>query len=105
MFFFFLKIRRPPRSTRTDTLFPYTTLFRSDGTLTWAIDDREYGDTGVYHATNANSNGIFFTQDTDGTGRFHTDVWSPHFKSDGTTERVGLARFRVSYAEIGRAHV
>src|SRR3546814_14527036 len=30
-FFFFLMIRRPPRSTRTDTLFPYTTLFRSRG--------------------------------------------------------------------------
>src|SRR3546814_5026014 len=30
-FFFFLMIRRPPRSTRTDTLFPYTTLFRSSG--------------------------------------------------------------------------
>src|SRR3546814_18483749 len=27
--FFVLIIRRPPRSTRTDTLFPYTTLFRS----------------------------------------------------------------------------
>src|SRR3546814_11535888 len=27
--FFFLMVRRPPRSTRTDTLFPYTTLFRS----------------------------------------------------------------------------
>src|SRR3546814_2201217 len=27
-------IRRPPRSTRTDTLFPYTTLFRSAETLT-----------------------------------------------------------------------
>src|SRR3546814_18917298 len=27
--FFFLMIRRPPRSTRTDTLFPYTPLFRS----------------------------------------------------------------------------
>src|SRR3546814_1255410 len=27
--FCFLMIRRPPRSTRTDTLFPYTTLFRS----------------------------------------------------------------------------
>src|SRR3546814_966811 len=27
MFVFFLMIRRPPRSTRTDTLFPYTTLF------------------------------------------------------------------------------
>src|SRR3546814_2403581 len=35
-FFFFLMIRRPPRSTRTDTLFPYTTLFRS-GTRTDAM--------------------------------------------------------------------
>src|SRR3546814_6870028 len=32
--FFFLMIRRPPRSTRTDTLFPYTTLFRSLHLLT-----------------------------------------------------------------------
>src|SRR3546814_1061116 len=32
LFLFFLMIRRPPRSTRTDTLFPYTTLFRS---VTW----------------------------------------------------------------------
>src|SRR3546814_3112680 len=31
--FFFLMIRRPPRSTRTDTLFPYTTLFRSYSTM------------------------------------------------------------------------
>src|SRR3546814_950487 len=30
-------IRRPPRSTRTDTLFPYTTLFRSGGSVSdWA---------------------------------------------------------------------
>src|SRR3546814_18017031 len=28
-YFIFLMMRRPPRSTRTDTLFPYTTLFRS----------------------------------------------------------------------------
>src|SRR3546814_8256952 len=28
-YFLFLMMRRPPRSTRTDTLFPYTTLFRS----------------------------------------------------------------------------
>src|SRR3546814_3971322 len=33
-------IRRPPRSTRTDTLFPYTTLFRS-GRLTWDHEQRE----------------------------------------------------------------
>src|SRR3546814_1021542 len=41
---FFLMIRRPPRSTRTDTLFPYTTLFRSpDSVCTPA----------VYHACQA----------------------------------------------------
>src|SRR3546814_20145089 len=34
-FFFFLMIRRPPRSTRTDTLFPYTTLFRSELANIW----------------------------------------------------------------------
>src|SRR3546814_5398472 len=33
-------IRRPPRSTRTDTLFPYTTLFRSAG---WRRADTEQG--------------------------------------------------------------
>src|SRR3546814_18221839 len=33
-FFFFLMRRRPPGSTRTDTRFPYTTLFRSAVTLT-----------------------------------------------------------------------
>src|SRR3546814_13634518 len=37
--FFFLMIRRPPRSTRTDTLVPYTTLFRSLWVLRVA-DDR-----------------------------------------------------------------
>src|SRR3546814_11981582 len=31
---FFFMIRQPPRSTRSDTLFPYTTLFRSDYCLT-----------------------------------------------------------------------
>src|SRR3546814_15653698 len=37
-FFFFLMIRRPPRSTRTDTLFPYTTLFRSRFRTIWISD-------------------------------------------------------------------
>src|SRR3546814_5597235 len=52
-FFFFLRIRRPPSSTRTATLFPYTTLFRSplagavgdaDGAL--ALEDHPF-DVGV----------------------------------------------------------
>src|SRR3546814_1014014 len=37
--FFFLMIRRPPRSTRTDTLFPYTTLFRSQHKYRVRLDD------------------------------------------------------------------
>src|SRR3546814_9003468 len=44
--FFFLMIRRPPRSTRTDTFFPYTTLFRSNSCslasspVRWSDQDR-----------------------------------------------------------------
>src|SRR3546814_14700319 len=45
--FFFLMVRRPPRSTRTDTLFPYTTLFRSDAAelrarRKWQADTHEH---------------------------------------------------------------
>src|SRR3546814_3908197 len=41
----FLMIRRPPRSTRTDTLFPYTTLFRSTAKAAFAIlADEQSGD-------------------------------------------------------------
>src|SRR3546814_4291898 len=47
-YFFFLMIRRPPRSTRTDTLFPYTTLFRSakpnsDG-VKYPVNKRRFDD-------------------------------------------------------------
>src|SRR3546814_14617157 len=44
---FFLMIRRPPRSTRTDTLFPYTTLFRSFHQGRHQVDD------GDFHAAQA----------------------------------------------------
>src|SRR3546814_3327309 len=39
-------IRRPPRSTRTDTLFPYTTLFRSAFLGLALADDEQIGDFG-----------------------------------------------------------
>src|SRR3546814_11638352 len=42
-YFFFLMIRRPPRSTRTDTLFPYTTLFRSRARVQVRQDRRRLG--------------------------------------------------------------
>src|SRR3546814_4666194 len=38
---FFVIMRRPPRSTRTDTLFPYTTLFRSHGSSPSSNSRRE----------------------------------------------------------------
>src|SRR3546814_15845861 len=44
-------IRRPPRSTRTDTLFPYTTLFRSFGNGRGDLADR--GVAGEAHAVHA----------------------------------------------------
>src|SRR3546814_14773746 len=36
-------IRRPPKSTRTDTLFPYTTLFRSVSRLGWSVREPPIG--------------------------------------------------------------
>src|SRR3546814_2606764 len=48
--FFFLMIRRPPRSTRTDTLFPYTTLFRSRLSATMLLLANVLGFTGLFYA-------------------------------------------------------
>src|SRR3546814_17772112 len=47
-FVFFLMIRRPPRSTRTDTLFPYTTLFRSIVRRALYIDDFMFADSSFF---------------------------------------------------------
>src|SRR3546814_16790164 len=49
LFFFFVIRRRPPRSTRTDTLFPYTTLFRScrPSTPAWLHPAADPGGPGV----------------------------------------------------------
>src|SRR3546814_14214237 len=47
---FFVMIRRPPRSTRTDTLFPYTTLFRSKAEQQ-ELRRRQRRDPAVQHET------------------------------------------------------
>src|SRR3546814_4925495 len=56
---FFLMIRRPPRSTRTDTLFPYTTLFRSlaaqSYNSTGTLNGRPAAVIGVFQAPGANA--------------------------------------------------
>src|SRR3546814_4871531 len=55
-------IRRPPRSTRTDTLFPYTTLFRSNGAL-----DRQLVDEGQVAQEGYDQLGISFRHMVRGT--------------------------------------
>src|SRR3546814_7937431 len=52
-------LRRPPRSTRTDTLFPYTTLFRSD-VRGFAV--KFYTDEGNFDLV-GNNMPVFFIQD------------------------------------------
>src|SRR3546814_7971927 len=57
-FFFFLMIRRPPRSTRTDTLFPYTTLFRSRGAHLYAEGRVQHRHRNAQYATGGTRVGL-----------------------------------------------
>src|SRR3546814_3098346 len=93
---FFLMIRRPPRSTRTDTLFPYTTLFRSyTYTLTNAYTTSPSANNGAevepgkdsftYTAHDANGNTV--------TGTITIDIKR---SEEHTSELQSL--MRISYA-------
>src|SRR3546814_17565559 len=87
--FFFLMIRRPPRSTRTDTLFPYTTLFRSENGLPALGTDVRRRRTARAFVELGNKNFRPFLREQD--GGFSTD-----------------SRARAGYQgnlEIGREHV
>src|SRR3546814_17888982 len=64
VFLFLFMIRRPPRSTRTDTLFPYTTLFRS---VAFAV-----GYVQVNFMSVAGQAGAFFQQYANVGARMHT---------------------------------
>src|SRR3546814_3236625 len=93
-------IRRPPRSTRTDTLFPYTTLFRSvdgsnvtqltndpadDRSPAWSPDSAQ-----LVFVSDRTTNDDIFTADADGTNV--TQVRS----EEHTSELQSL--MRISYA-------
>src|SRR3546814_1680580 len=105
-------IRRPPRSTRTDTLFPYTTLFRS--TLIWAArseDSRRY--TFNYDAMKALNDDQQMRSDwflplCTGSERLKAEDGGkahPTQKPESLLARVLLAASRPGDVEIGRAHV
>src|SRR3546814_3606729 len=78
-------IRRPPRSTRTDTLFPYTTLFRSDRDEREreAIDDQPGGEP----ADEAHAALAEILVDRVG----HDEHDRPQQRAGGEVERSGLA--------------
>src|SRR3546814_10506773 len=76
-------IRRPPRSTRTDTRFPYTTLFRS------FRDALRRGDSYVIEVTNMRADGT----------RFPVEVHSANFEHEGQPCLVAVARDLSGRAE------
>src|SRR3546814_20526048 len=73
---FFLMIRRPPRSTRTDTLFPYTTLFRSIAGKT-----RETGYVTILRSGERRGS----SADLNTFGQIVDDSNTPILKADGST--------------------
>src|SRR3546814_18861542 len=82
MLVLFLMIRRPPRSTRTDTLFPYTTLFRS-------LIDHSKRALAMLHSLP----GSFLLVDS---GRHHRGIRIHDRSEEHTSELQSL--MRISYA-------
>src|SRR3546814_2471925 len=87
--------RRPPRSTRTDTLFPYTTLFRSRP-ATQARSGFYDGEAGLGPAERAGRE--IWYKATAGNARFHTYVFQQRIgrSEEHTSELQSL--MRISYA-------
>src|SRR3546814_14584444 len=89
--FFFLMIRRPPRSTRTDTLFPYTTLFRSRRLLR-LLDERPHHDQPLTARREVDRPGDAVT------ARYaHLPQFGPQRRSEEHTSEL-QSLMRISYA-------
>src|SRR3546814_7128910 len=90
-------IRRPPRSTRTDTLFPYTTLFRSLSVIGLPHSGHSPGVSG------SSASSIVLSTSTNGTSA----ITAPHRSgSELTTAPINSPPTdRPAIAKIGRAHV
>src|SRR3546814_8160717 len=95
---FFLMIRRPPRSTRTDTLFPYTTLFRSAGAVSGVDSASAEGSAGIASVRTLSETLASGTEAgvTDATTSAGTGVDSVGRSEEHTSELQSL--MRISYA-------
>src|SRR3546814_15888491 len=96
MSFFFLMIRRPPRSTRTDTLFPYTTLFRSSINQLTEHEPHKKGHQAKLHGSFTGAEGKRHIGDT---GQIHIDAQRPGGTECSQHERHG--DFRGGGPEAG----
>src|SRR3546814_3563487 len=103
-------IRRPPRSTRTDTLFPYTTLFRSLcdalGLVATSHSDYEADDligSALHQARAHGHRGVIVSADKDLSQLLgeHDEQWD-----FARNQRWGMAGVKARHGveEIGRAH-
>src|SRR3546814_9155880 len=93
--FFLLMLRRPPRSTRTDTLFPYTTLFRSQHRDDHRVDEyhhrhHDHGGAATVVAGPPQARG---GGQADHAGRLH----QPRDRSEEHTSEL-QSLMRISYA-------
>src|SRR3546814_14487270 len=112
VFIFFLMIRRPPRSTRTDTLFPYTTLFRSGvNSSVLVVTARRPGQTAKEVPQPQDEVALGFLIWKAEPPRSSTKSTSAPFSSSSevsSTTAVTPSRTKVrssAFTEIGRAHV
>src|SRR3546814_14006780 len=76
-------IRRPPRSTRTDTLFPYTTLFRSGSS---AVASAAYRSASELHDDRLNRDHDFSNK----AGVIHSEVMLPEGAPERLNDRLTL---------------
>src|SRR3546814_4784735 len=98
--FFFLMVRRPPRSTRTDTLFPYTTLFRSRNLGDIRKSDRNVRSDGWVSARlllKDDNMGFSFHVTTMFAGQELTMHYQNHLRSEEHTSEL-QSLMRISYA-------
>src|SRR3546814_12853153 len=102
-------IRRPPRSTRTDTLFPYTTLFRSGVNLGWHGIEPRLDLTDITLFSDDGDESLTMQRLSLGFSPFRLitgDMLPERLEVSGLTLDIEQGDDGSwSFAEIGRAHV
>src|SRR3546814_13207064 len=98
--------RRPPRSTRTDTLFPYTTLFRSslDASHLQAVAYRSKGQ-GIRHLAVIHDSFGTHAANTGKLSRILRETFVEQYSGDVLGDFYQEMKDQLGEEQIGRAHV